>query len=237
MKMTIAVIVTISTMLPMLPTDCNAQTPKKGSTLVVAGYPGQAQLLEINGKSYVEVEKLALLTKGTLSFKANLTILTIKATNAEAQAPPAPAPTAAPAPAPTAPPAKPALSRAFIQACVEELSVIREWRSEIVNAVGSNTPLGEDWIATHHRLAEKNLALASAAMSTDDDRSAYPLLSAEFNNMQKLSDLYLAARNQYKFISPESFGNSALEDQIQSCAQGFTSMTESHEFQDQAACR
>jgi hypothetical protein len=231
MKTTIAVIVTLFTMLPILPADGRAQTPKKGSTLTVAGYPGQAQLLEINGKSYVEVETLALLTKGTLSFKANQTILTLHAANAAAQA------SAAPSALPTQATTKPALSRAFIQAGVEEISVIREWRNAIVNAVQINTPVSEEWVAARHRLAEKNLALASAAISTDDDRGAYPLLSAEFNNMQKLSDLYIATRNQYKFISPENFGNAALEDQILSCAQGFTSMTESHEFQDQAACR
>ena len=55
--------------------------------------------------------------------------------------------------------------------------------------------------------------------------------------MQKLSELYLATRNQNKFISPENFGNAALEEQILSCAQGLASMTENHEFQDQAACR
>jgi hypothetical protein len=223
MKMTVAVIATIFTILPMLPADGSAQTPKKGPTLTIAGHAGEAQLLEINGKSYVEVETLALLTKGTLSFKANQTILTLQAAIPVVQA--------------STPLVKPGLSRAFIQAGIEEISVIREWRIGIVNAVQINTPVSEDWVATRHRLAEKNLALASAAVSTDDDRSAYPLLSAEFNNMQKLSDLYLATRNQNKFISPENFGNSALEDQILSCAQGFTSMTESHEFQDQAACR
>jgi len=231
MKLTIAVIASILTALPILPADKSAQAPKKGSILTIAGYPGEAQLLEINGKSYVEVQTLALMTKGTLSFKDNQTILTLHASNAEVQ-------TSMPTPAPAPPlPAKPALSRAFIQACVEEISVIREWRSDIVNAVASNTPLGEDWIASHHGLAEKNLALASAAVSTDYDRSAYPLLSAEFNNMHKLSDAYLDLRNQSKFISPELFGNDALEEQILSCAQGFSSMTENHEFQDQAACR
>lgn len=219
MKLTIALIATILTALPMLPANGSAQTLKKGSTLIIAGHPGEAQLVEINGKSYVEVEALALLTKGTLSFKPNQTILTLNAATPEPQAP-----------------QKPVLSRAFIQTSVEELSVIREWRSAIVNAVQTNVPLEEDWIAQRHRLADKNLALASAAASTDEDRSAYPLLSAEYNNMQKLSDLYLAFRNQSKFISPESFGNSALEDQIQTCAQGFASMTDSHEFQDQAAC-
>jgi hypothetical protein len=163
------------------------------------------------------------LTKGTLSFKANETILTLHAASPEAQA--------------ATPQVKAGLSRAFIQAGVEEISVIREWRITIVNAVQTNTPVAEDWIAARHRLAEKNLALASAAITSDDDRSAYPLLSAEFNNMQKLSELYLSFRNQNKFISPENFGNGALEEQILSCVQGLASMTEKREFQDQATCR
>ncbi|MGD0940947.1 MAG: hypothetical protein ABR905_14665 [Terracidiphilus sp.] len=223
MKTTMAVIAMILTSLLLLSANGSAQTLKKGSTLTIAGYPGEAQLVEINGKSYVDIQTLALITKGTLSFKANQTILTLHTATAEAQ--------------PSAPPAKPGLSRAFIQAGIEELSVIREWRSQIVNAVQTNTPLDADGIASRHRLAEKNLALAAAAVSSDDDRSAYPLLTAELNNMRKLSDAYLAMRQQAAFISPQSFGNGALEDQILSCAQGFTSMIESHEFQDQGACR
>ncbi|MGA3346459.1 MAG: hypothetical protein ABSC76_16485 [Terracidiphilus sp.] len=222
MKMILAAITSTLTVLLMLPADGIAQTPQKGAKFTVAGHPGEAQLIQINGKSYIEVETLARLTQGTLSFKANETILTLNPANAELQT--------------STPPVKPTLSRAFIQAGIEELSVIREWRTAIVKAVESNTPLTDDTVSARHRLAEKNLALASAAVSTDDDRSAYPLLAAEFNNMQKLSDLYLAVRNQNKLMSPEEFGNGALEDQILNCAQGFQSMTESHEFQDQAAC-
>jgi hypothetical protein len=54
--------------------------------------------------------------------------------------------------------------------------------------------------------------------------------------MQKLSDLYLAMRMQSMAMSPDKFDNAPLEEQILSCARGFVSMTESHEFQDQAAC-
>jgi hypothetical protein len=104
-----------------------------------------------------------------------------------------------------------------------------------VNAVQNNTPLSEDWVSAQHRLADKNLALASAAASTDDDRSAFPLITAEYNNMQKLSELYLALRKQASFISPDNFDIS-LEEQILSCARGFVLMTENHEFQDQASC-
>jgi len=46
----------------------------------------------------------------------------------------------------------------------------------------------------------------------------------------------VAMRTQHTFISPDEFNNSSLEDQILSCARGFVSMTENHEFQDLSAC-
>jgi hypothetical protein len=222
MKMIIAVIAVLLTAVMMLPVNVSSQTPPKGVTFTITGHAGEAQLLQINGKSYVEIEALARLTQGTLSFKANQTTLTLPPSDAEAQT--------------ATPHAKAGFSTAFVQAGIEEMSVIREWRIAIVNAVKNNTPVSEDWVSAHHRLAEKNLALASAATSTDDDRSSFPLLTAEYNNMQKLSDLYIAMRKQGTSISPDNFNNSSLEDQILSCARGFVSMTETHEFQDQASC-
>jgi len=222
MKTIIAILATISVAPLMLPANGSAQTTQKASTFVIAGHQGEAKIVQIDGKSYVEIETLARLTQGTLSFKANQTILTLPSSDTGAQAP--------------APHAKAGLSTAFIRSSIEELSVIREWRTAVVTAVQNNSPASEDWLATQHRLAEKNLALASASASTDDDRSASPLLSAEFNNMQKLNDLYLTMRKQAAFISPDAFHNTPLEDQILSCAQGFTSMTENHEFQDQSSC-
>jgi hypothetical protein len=221
MKMIIFVIAALLTVLLMLPAKVISQSPQKATTFTIAGHAGEAQILQLDGKSYVEIETLARLTQGTLSFKANQTTLTLPPLDSGGQA--------------SAPHAKAGFSTAFIQAGIEEMSVIREWRIAIVNAVQNNTPVSEDWVSTHHRLADKTLALASAAASTDDDRSAFPLLNAEYNNMQKLSDLYLTLRKQASFISPDNFDIS-LEEQILSCARGFVSMTENHEFQDQATC-
>jgi len=223
MRMKIAVFAAMFAALLMSPAEVSAQTPPVNATFTIAGRAGAAPILEINGKSYVEIEALARLTQGSLSFKASQTILTLPPAESEEPA--------------STPHAKAGFSIAFVQAGIEEMSLIREWRIAIVNAVQNNSPVPEDWIFAHHRLAEKNLALASAAASTDDDRSAYPLLSAEFNNMQKLSEHYLAMRKQNAFISPDTFGNASLEERILSCARGFVSMTESHEFQDQPACR
>ena len=222
MKTILVVLAAMLTAPLMLPANGNAQTPQKGFTFTIAGHAGEAQILKVGGKSYVEIEAVARLTQGTLSFKANQTILTLSSDSS--------------AKVPASPP-KTGLSTAFIRAAIEELSVIREWRTAIVTAVQNNSPASEDWISAQHRSADKNLALASAAASTDDDRSAVPMLSAELNNMQKLSDLYLAFRKQAAFISPDAFHSSPLEEQILSCAQGFAAMTESHEFQDQPNCR
>jgi hypothetical protein len=221
MKKIIFVMAAILTALLMLPTNGSSQSPQKATTFIISGHTGEAQILQLNGKSYVEIEALTRLTKGTLSFKANQTTLTLPPSDSGGQA--------------SAPHAKAGFSTAFVQAGIEEMSVIREWRIAIVNAVQNNTPVSEDWVSAHHRLADKNLSLASSAASTDDDRSAFPLLTAEFNNMQKLSELYLTLRKQASVISPDNF-DIALEDQILSCARGFVTMTESHEFQDQASC-
>ena len=222
MNMMIATPATILTVLLMLPGKVNAQTPSKASTFTVAGHAGSAQLIQLNGKSYIEVETLARLTQGTLSFKDNRTTLTLPSSETTGQA--------------STPQAKAGFSRAFIQGGIEEISLIREWRVAIVGAVQSNIPLSAEWASAQHRQAEKNLALASAAISTDDDRSAYTLLTAELNNIQKLSDLYLALSTQSMAMSPDKFDNAPLEEQILNCAQGFVSMTESHEFQDLPAC-
>lgn len=78
----------------VLPGLAWSQDAPQNLTLIVAGQPGQVPILRVNGKSYVDVDALARLTKSSLSFKGNQVILTPSAS--------APS-TAAPAPKPSAP--------------------------------------------------------------------------------------------------------------------------------------
>ena len=236
MRIMTAVSATMLAALMMLSATGNAQEPQKPSALTVAGYAGEAKLVQIKGKSYVEVESLARLTHGTLSFKANRTILTLPPSGSGAQISTRKAQASTPQPQPPAPQAKAGLSRAFIQAGIEEMGLIREWRDAIVSAVQNNIPLTEEWASAQQRQAEKNLALASAAASTDDDRNAFTLLSAELGNIQKLNDQYIELLKQSTAMSPDKFDEGPLEEQILNCAQGFVSMTESRGFQDQPSC-
>src|SRR5450755_5001387 len=45
-------------------------------TLIVTGQPGQAPIVQMNGKSYVDIDALARLTNSSLSFKGNQVVLT-----------------------------------------------------------------------------------------------------------------------------------------------------------------
>ena len=72
-----------------------AQDAQQDLTLIVTGQPGQAPIVQINGKSYVDIDALAQLTNSSVSIKGNQVVLTPRAsapgTLPADSAPPAPA--------------------------------------------------------------------------------------------------------------------------------------------------
>jgi hypothetical protein len=198
-----------------------SKSQSKSEKFTVAGYPGQASIFQLNDKSYVEIEQLARLTNASLTFRADQIILTLSATPTQLTEEPKP---------------KPGFSKAFLRASIEQMGVIREWRSGLANAIQNSYPLGEDWFSAQRRNADKSLALVSTAMSTDDDRNAFPLLSAELNDMQKLSDNYLAMRQNAEYIPPDSLDSDSVDQQILSCSRGIAAMFSENKFQDVADC-
>src|SRR5664279_2796538 len=160
-------------------------------TLTVNGHAGQAQVIQVSGRSYVDVEALARITNSTLAFQANRMILTL----GSAQASP-------PTTAPSDKPARTGFSKEFLRAGIETMTVIREWRIAIVNAVQTGNPVTDSWVTGYRTTAQSKLALVSVAATTDSDRQALPLLQNEFNNMQKLSDAYLQKNANREYVAP-----------------------------------
>ena len=208
----------------LLPALGFSQTLQSKATLTVKGYPGQIPVIQVNGKSYVEIEALARLTSGSISFQADQTTLMLAAPVDNS------APTAADQPA------KLALSKDFLRAEIEEMTAIREWRITIVNAVQNNYPVSEDWVTGYGMNADGKLALASAAAGTVPDRNVLPLLSNEYRNMQAMSDKYLAMRRSLTYISPDSLDNDPSDQKILSCARGLASLAASGQFEDVPVC-
>ena len=96
-----------------------AQTPPQSQTLTIAGQSGEAPVVQVNGKSYVDIESLARITHGSLKFQGSQIVLALPgASSASAQSAPQPLRT-------------PQLSQAFSSAEIEALTQIREWRAEM----------------------------------------------------------------------------------------------------------
>ncbi len=203
-----------------------SQAVQQNSTLIISGQPGQISVVQINAKSYVDIEALARLANGSLSFKGNQTTLTLPgfAANTPATAPAA------------SQPASPGFSKEFMKAGIEEMSVIREWRSALLNAVQNGYPVTDGLVAGYRGQAATNLRLASVAASTDSDRNAFQLLSNEFDNMQKLSNKVLAARKNMNYLSPDALKGDPLDQQILTCARSLAAMASSGQFQDDGSC-
>jgi hypothetical protein len=198
-----------------------APESQPGSMLSVKGYTATTPLVEMNGRSYVDLEALARLIEGSLSYAQNQVTLTLPS---------------APGEAPSAE-ANQGFSKPFVKAGIELMADIREWRIAIVDSVQHNYPISVDSVSAQRRLAERNLQLAAAAASTDDDRSGVPLLTAEFKNMQKLSDRILAKRRQASYIPPKSLNNDPLDQQILACSKSMAAMVANNAFVDDANCR
>jgi hypothetical protein len=202
-----------------------SQAVQQTVLLLISGHPGQVPVLQISGRSYVDIEALARLANGTLKFSGNQIILTLSDSAGDLPAVP---PEAA---------ANPGFSKEFMKAGIEEMSVIREWRSTLINAVQSGFPLTDDIVARFRGQAVASDALTSAAASTDSDQNAYQLVSKVLDRTQKLSDKVLAARKNLSYISADTLKNDPLFQQILNCTHSLSSMAASGQFQDDGSCR
>jgi hypothetical protein len=145
-------------------------------------------------------------------------------------------PTTAPS---TRHPADSAFSKNFMKAGIEEMAVIREWRSAQANAIQNGYLVTATWVAGYRNRAAESLRLASVAASTDSDQQALQLLTNELDNMQKWSNRILEARKDMdaaKYMSPDALNDDPLFQKILSCARSPASMSASSQFEDDGSC-
>ena len=189
--------------------------------LVVNGKAVDAAVLLINGRSYVNVEALAQITNGTVSFQSNRIILTI------------------PESAPTVPASPPKLSKEFANAALASLAQLREWKGAIETMIRFQTPADEPWFQDFHGRAEESLKLATVAASTALDHSADQLLENEFGNLAQWASDAVAARqalNATRTMSPDVLQNDPVLQKISDCSQSLSAVLVSGVFADVPAC-
>ena len=207
-------------------------TSSAPTVLTVSGHNGEVPLLHRNGKWYVEVEGLARVTGATVAFQNNRIVLALPGAAAVATA-------AAPPPVVVVqhPPVEKGFSREFLRAGVEQMAVIREWRSALENAIRTNNPVDESWVSYYRRVARDRMALTTAAATTESDRKALPLLDNVNGMITQLSDRFLALRSNLTYVDPTSLDNDPLDQKILACAQGMAATAvPGNMFEDVPAC-
>jgi hypothetical protein len=199
-----------------------AVAAQQSSSLVIAGQSGSAKVTQINGHNYVDVEGLARMTGGALSFNGSQIVLNLPGSASGA------AVTAAPAPG---------FSKAFVTAGIEAMSQVREWHAALKNAIEGGYPLRSDWLNTFKARAQQSLRLASVAVNTDSDSSAMPFLTNEFNNMSQLSDKYVQKTKSMSYFAPDALANDPIDQKIVACAHSLASMATTNQFVDDGSCQ
>ncbi len=207
-----------------------AQTQIQRETLSVQGYEGQAPVVRDHGRVLVDVEDLARITKGSLSFEEGRIILTLAPSDASE-----PGRDSA---------IKPGFSPTFIKAAIESMASIREWGGMLQVIVQNGYPVGKamagNTIRAYQGRAADSVALASAAASTDDDHRGVALLRNEFNNVQAWAENFVDARNSLSTADLSTSENPLKDDEdaqtIIRCGQFLAQMFAGGTFQDDAVC-
>jgi hypothetical protein len=206
------------------------QAKQQTETLVINGRTGQAAVVQVDGRAYVDLETLAHIANGSLSFKANRIVLNL---------PPSAASTSA-APAPPTQADDPGLSRDFMRSGMEAIALMREWASPVAYAIQNGFPVAENSVAGYRDQAEKGLRLASVAAVTDADRGALQLLTNEFEAVREWSNKLVEARKsmntaQYT-MSATALLDDPLSQKIVACGRFLAPMLASGNIQDDPSC-
>jgi hypothetical protein len=207
-----------------------AQTQRQREALSIEGYTGQANVIRFQGRAFVDVQDLARITNGSLSFEKGRITLTLPGRDASE---------------PVADGAgESSFSRPFMKAAIEAMASIREWGGTLLVTVQNGYPVGNtmagNTIVEFQNRAADSVALASAAASTEADYRGLELLRNEFNNVQAWADRYVTARNSLSAANLTMSESPLKEDQeaerVVRCGQFLARMFAGGTFEDDAVC-
>jgi hypothetical protein len=192
------------------------------SAFIMDGPRGQAKVIQVQGKNYVEVDEFARITGGSLRFVGNQIILSLPGSDTAAQSAPEPAA---------------GLSKPFLTAGIETMREILEWHAALQNGIERGYPLSDTWFGNYRRQIRSSLAQTQAAASTDLDQKAFPLLATEFNTMNALTDKYLKITMSRDYLAPNSLDSDPLNQKLLGCWRSLASMASSNQFVDDGSCQ
>ena len=198
------------------------------SSLLIEGRQGEARIIQVQGKNYVEVEGLARITGGSLRFAGNQIILMLPSGGDTASQ----TERSASVPRPTD-----GLSRPFLTSGIETMRELLEWHAALKTGIERGYPLSDVWFGNYTRQIQASLKQAEATASTDVDQKALPLLTNEFITMSALTDKYLRITASRDYLAPDSLNSDPLDQKLLTCWHSLASMASSNQFVDDGSCQ
>ncbi len=198
------------------------QSGQQTNSLVVRGYEGQAPVVTVEGRHFVDVEALAQITSGSVGFHDGRIELTLPAAGSAPEVQ-----------------SGQGFSRPFMTTAIETMASLREWGSTLVVAIQNGYPVGNAMNAYRGRAMDR-IRIASASVSTDADRRGMELLQNEFNNVQAWS--YKLVNSQRTMsagslsTSEDALKNDEMYQKIVQCGQFLGPMLAAGTFQDDPSC-
>jgi hypothetical protein len=196
---------------------------QQSSLLSVSGQQGTAKVVQFQGHNYVDVDGLARIVNGSISFQSNQIVLTLA--NAGA------------GPVQSNPQQPTGFSTGFLRAGIEAMARFREWHAALKTGIERGVPLNTGWLNPYQAQAREALNMASAAISTDSDRSAYALAVNLFNNLKALTDKYVQMTASQTYFAPDSLQSDSLDQSIVACGHAMAAMGAAKQFIDDGSCQ
>lgn len=210
------------------------QSKQQPRNVIVNGQSGKAEVIDQNGRLFVDVLALATIGKGSVSFSGPGIVLEFPAVASGAIAAGA-EPAAASRPLNSS-----ALSQEFMKAGIEEIARLREWATTLASAIRGGYGVTDEWVNGYRDQASQSLQLANTAALTDGDRNAAQLLSSAFDLVQQWSDQLVAAKKSMdtaKYTtSPNALREDPLSQKLITCGHFVTQMLGSGAFRDDPSC-
>ena len=213
-----------------IPGSAWAQVRPQVVTLVVNGQSGQASMVQVGGRGYVDLAALTRIANGSLDFQERQIVVTLPQSNGHQDAG-----ISLPEQVDDS-----KLSRDFMKSGIETISLMREWASPLAFAIQNGYNVTDGWVAGYQEKAASSLRIASVAAKTSADHSAFQLLTNEFQAVQEWSDGLVKARKTMSAgkysLSEDALRNEPLSQKIINCGHFLVSMLAGGSFQDDASC-
>jgi len=214
----------------MMATMSDAQPESEKMGLMIQGYVEQADVIRSQGHLLVDVQDLARITNGSLSFEKNKIILKLA--------------TATTSDAGQERTRHVGFSPTFTRAAIEAMASIREWGGMLQVIVENGYPVEKamtgNTIRAYEGRAADSVGLAAAAASIDPDYQGLELLRNEFNNVQAWAESFVNDRNQMRAVdlttSEHPLKDNEEAQKIIHCGQFLAQMFAGGTFQDDVAC-